>query len=178
MVLRRDGPGRNLSRQPIFAPERKVQMRTHDNHNAIDATRRFIYSHVATHGSPPTSQEIAQGRDTSVDDARELLKVLGVTKRVILNPESGEIWMCGPFSAVPTRFRVHGESVSWWANCAWDMLGIPASLGISARVDTTCACCDEPMHIDVDAERGPLSSEGVVHIFLPARRWYDDIGFT
>jgi hypothetical protein len=34
------------------------------------------------------------------------------------------------------------------------------------------------MHIDVDAERGPLSNEGVVHIFLPARRWYDDIGFT
>ena len=153
-------------------------MSTYDNLNAIDATRRFIYSHVATEGSPPTSQEIAQHLNTSLDDARELLKVLGVTKRVVLNPESGEIWMCGPFSAVATRFRVHGDTASWWANCAWDMLGIPASLGMSVRVETSCACCDDPMRIDVDAERGPLSHEGLVHIFLPARRWYADIGFT
>jgi hypothetical protein len=58
------------------------------------------------------------------------------------------------------------------------MLGIPASLGIAARVETSCACCNELMRIDVDAARGPLSSEGLVHIFVPARRWYDDIGFT
>ena len=153
-------------------------MSTYDNLNAIDATRRFIYSHVATAGSPPTSQELAQHFSTSLDDAREVLKVLGVTKRVLLNPENGEIWMCGPFSAVPTRFRVHGDTASWWANCAWDMLGIPASLGMSARVETSCACCDDPMRIDVDIERGPLSHEGLVHIFLPARRWYADIGFT
>lgn len=153
-------------------------MRTYDNLVAIDATRRFIYSYVATEGSPPTAEAIAHHRNASLDDARETLKVLGVTKRVILHPESGEIWMCGPFSAVPTRFRVHGEGASWWANCAWDMLGIPASLGISARVETSCACCDEPMLIQVDADRGPLTSEGLVHIFLPARRWYDDIGFT
>ena len=153
-------------------------MRTYDQHNAIEATRRFIYTHVAAQGSPPTAEEIAHHFDTSLDDAREVLKVLGVTKRVILNPESGEIWMCGPFSAVPTRFRVHGDTASWWANCAWDMLGIPASLGVSARVETSCACCDEPMRIAVETERGPLSNEGLVHIFLPARRWYDDIGFT
>ncbi|MEP7002887.1 MAG: organomercurial lyase [bacterium] len=153
-------------------------MRTYDQLNAIDETRRFIYSHVATRGAPPKSDEIARQFDAPLEDTREVLKILGVTKRVIVNPESGEIWMCGPFSAVATRFRVHGESVSWWANCAWDMLGIPASLGISATVETSCACCYEPVRIDVDAEKGPLSHEGLVHILLPARRWYDDIGFT
>jgi hypothetical protein len=145
---------------------------------ALDATRVFIYSHVADTGAPPTSEEIAAHFAITRDDARERLKALGATKRVILNKETGEIWMCGPFSAVPTRFRVHGATASWWANCAWDMLGIPASLGISARVDTSCACCDEPVTIEVDAENGPASGEGLVHIFLPARRWYDDIGFT
>ena len=151
---------------------------TYDNHNSIDAARRFIYSHVATEGAPPTSKELALHFDTEPEDAVEVLKVLGVTKRVVLNPDTGEIWMCGPFSAVPTRFRVHGATASWWANCAWDMLGIPASLNISATLETRCACCDEPVRIEVDGERGPLSHEGLVHIFVPARRWYDDIGFT
>ena len=149
-----------------------------DSAAALDATRIFIYSHVADTGAPPTSQEISAHFTITHDDARDRLATLGATNRVVLDKETGEIWMCGPFSAVPTRFRVHGAATSWWANCAWDMLGIPASLGISARVDTSCACCDEAVSIDVDAELGPISGEGLVHIFLPARRWYDDIGFT
>lgn len=153
-------------------------MHTYDQHNAIDAARVFVYTYVAVSGAPPTAEQIAQHGDLSVDDAYETLKVLGATRRVILDQGTGEVWMCGPFSAVPTRFRVHGESASWFANCAWDMLGIPASLGVGARVETSCACCDEPVSIEVDRERGPLSDEGLVHIYLPARQWYDDIGFT
>jgi hypothetical protein len=68
--------------------------------------------------------------------------------------------------------------MSWWANCAWDMLGIPASLGQSARVDATCADCNETFALDVDRDTGPVSSEGLVHILLPASQWYADIGFT
>lgn len=153
-------------------------MHTFDQHNAIDAARIFIYTRVAESGAPPTAEEIARNSELSVDDAFETLKVLGATKRVVLDPKSGEVWMCGPFSAVPTRFRVHGEHASWWANCAWDMLGIPATLGIPARIETSCACCNEPATIEVDAVTGPTSEEGIVHIFLPAKRWYDDIGFT
>jgi hypothetical protein len=144
----------------------------------IDDVRVFAYSHVADTGAPPTSDEIAAHFQIARDDARARLKELGARRQVVLNPKTGEIWMSGPFSAVPTRFRVHRDAVSWWANCAWDMLGIPASLGISARVETACACCDEPATIDVDAEVGPLQREGIVHIFVPARRWYDDVGFT
>ena len=153
-------------------------MQTFDRHNAIDAARVFIYTQVAAAGRPPTAEEIARNSDLTVDDAFETLKVLGATKRVVLDQHTGEVWMCGPFSAVPTRFRVHGEGVSWYANCAWDMLGIPASLGIDARVETSCACCDEPVTIQVDKHTGPTTDEGLVHIYLPARQWYDDIGFT
>jgi hypothetical protein len=144
----------------------------------LDDVRVYVYSHVAATGVPPTSDEIAARFEIARDNARGRLKELGARRQVVLNPKTGEIWMSGPFSAVPTRFRVHGGAVRWWANCAWDMLGIPASLGISARVETSCACCEEPVTIDVDAERGPPSDEGIVHIFVPARRWYDDIGFT
>jgi hypothetical protein len=133
---------------------------------------------VVDAGIPPTSDVIAERFGISRGDALGVLRSLGAERKVILDKTSGEVWMCGPFSAVPTRFRVHGPSATWWANCAWDMLGIPASLGVSARVETSCACCDEPATIEVDAERGPLGGEGLVHILVPARQWYDDIGFT
>jgi hypothetical protein len=58
------------------------------------------------------------------------------------------------------------------------MLGIPASLAQSARIDATCADCNESFALDVDGDTGPGSDEGVVHILLPASRWYADIGFT
>lgn len=143
-----------------------------------DAARVFIYSRVAERGAPPTSEAIASHTGTSRDEALAVLATLGAARKVILDPASGEIWMCGPFSAVATRFRVHGPQASWWANCAWDMLGIPASLGVSARVETSCGCCDEAATIAVDGQNGPKSDEGLVHILLPASRWYDDIGFT
>ena len=57
------------------------------------------------------------------------------------------------------------------------MLGIPAMLQQPATIDTVCTDCGAPMGMTVDPERGP-SSAGVVHFLLPARRWYDDIGFT
>jgi len=143
---------------------------------ALDATRIFIYAHVADVGIPPTSAEIAEHFQITPDEARQRVVSLGATKRIVSS--GGEIWMAGPFSALPTRFRVHGPSVSWWANCAWDMLGIPASLSVSARIHASCACCDESVGIDVDAEEGPREEVGIVHILLPARRWYEDIGFT
>jgi len=140
--------------------------------------RVFIYTHIAEVGAPPTAERIAAEISMSVDDARASLEALAVNRQVILDPTSREIWMAGPFSAVPTRFRVHGAEASYWANCAWDMFGIPAALGQSARIDATCADCDAPMRLEVDRDTGPSTNEGLIHILLPANRWYADIGFT
>ncbi|MDB4876629.1 MAG: hypothetical protein JWM41_3075 [Gemmatimonadetes bacterium] len=144
----------------------------------LDQLRIFIYAQLADHGAAPTSDAIASHFGTTPDDAREALVALGKSRAVILHPASREIWMAAPFSAVSTRFRVHGARASWWANCAWDMFGIPAFLSESVRIDAMCADCNEHVEIDVDARDGPRSSDGLVHILLPARRWYDDIGFT
>lgn len=143
-----------------------------------DIARIFVYSHVATTGTPPSSAAIAEHLGVSVARARAVVAELGATKRVVLDRPSGEIWMAPPFSAVPTRFRVTGATTSWWANCAWDMLGIPAFLREPVRIEATCPDCDESIGIDVDAEAGPRVNEGLVHFLVPARRWYEDIGFT
>ena len=85
----------------------------------------FIYDQLLAHGAPPTSSEIAAHFDATPDLALRALNMLNVGKTVLLNPRTGEIWMAGPFSAVPTPYEVSADGVRWWANCAWDMLGIP-----------------------------------------------------
>jgi len=147
-------------------------------HEVREAARTFIYSHLAERGLPPRSDALATQLRISPAEARGVLRALAERKALVLDPATGEIWMAGPFSAVPTPFRVHGARTSWWANCAWDMLGIPASLGEPARIDAVCGDCGAPVEIEVHAEQGPIAGAGLVHLLLPARRWYDDIGFT
>lgn len=146
--------------------------------NDLETVRVLVYTHAASTGAPPTSASIAQQLGMPVERARDMLAELGAARRVVLDATTGEIWMAAPFSAVPTRFRVIGAAMSWWANCAWDMFGIPAMLRQSARVEARCADCDETIVIDVDAETGPRPSPGLVHFLVPARRWYENIGFT
>ena len=140
--------------------------------------RVFIYDVLIGAGHPPTSAEIGAHFRVSAADARGAMRRLGIGKTLIPDAKTGEIWMAGPFSARPTTYWVTSGRKSWWANCAWDMLGIPAALGQSARIDATCADCGAPMRLDVDRDTGPVSNEGLVHILLPANRWYADIGFT
>ena len=102
---------------------------------------------------------------------------LGEGKALVLQPESGEVLMAEPFSAVPTAFEVESETGSWWGNCIWDALGIPAMLDCDARIRTSCADCGEAMTLEVrDGELLPAT--GVVHYALPASRWWQDIVFT
>ena len=85
--------------------------------------------------------------------------------------------MAFPFSGIPTPLRVHSKERSYWANCAWDMLGIPAALHSDAEVETEYAEDDSPVRLSV--EGGELQSDaGLVHFPLPLRRWYDDLVFT
>ena len=145
---------------------------------AQDDVRIFIYSHLVDTGAPPSSAEIAERLEIPHEAARGTLRALGAGRQVVLTPDTGEIWMAGPFSAVPTRFRVIGATTSWWANCAWDMLGIPAFVQQPVRISATCPDCEEEIALEVDAERGVVAGSGLVHFLVPARHWYDDIGFT
>lgn len=149
-----------------------------DREKAFDERLRVrIFEHLAATGRAPSSEVLAAGAGRGREEIREALARLGSRRAVVLDPRSGEIWMAGPFSAVPTPFRVIGEGRAWWANCAWDALGVPATLSVSVRVKTSCGDCGAPMTLEVDADRGPRG-EGVVHLALPAARWYEDIGFT
>jgi hypothetical protein len=85
--------------------------------------------------------------------------------------------MAMPFSAVPTPFRVTTAEGAWFANCAWDALGIPAALGVDARIATSCADCGQPMTTEVHGGH-LVNDSGVILFAVPAAHWWDDIRFT
>ena len=142
-----------------------------------EAIRRHIYDRIVERGAPPKIQELAAFFGVSADAARNAVANLNVGKTVLVDPPSGEVWMAGPFSAHPTDYRVQGERTAWFANCAWDMLGVAVIANERVSVETHCCDCGERMVFDVDPRTGP-AVDAIVHFLVPARRWYDDIGFT
>jgi hypothetical protein len=144
-----------------------------------DALRVFVYDALIGSGTMPSIALVAAHLGATAENTRAALRGLRVGKTLLPHPDTGEIWMAGPFAAAPTSYRVSGRRVSWWANCAWDMLGIPAIVGESVEISASCTDCDLPMTVRVDPRTGPVpGTDGLVHFLVPARRWYDDIGFT
>ena len=96
---------------------------------------------------------------------------------VVLDPVTRDLVMAGPFSAVPTGFKVVSGARQWWANCIWDALGVASLLRLGGRIETRCGDCDRPM--TVFTEGGRLAEgDGITHLALPAAEWWEDIGFT
>ena len=91
--------------------------------------------------------------------------------------EDGELWRVAPFSCIPTGFPVTVGNKSWFGNCIWDALGIPAMLGKDAVIRAACACCNYDMPVEI--RKGKLRpAKGLIHIAVPAREWYKDVVFT
>jgi hypothetical protein len=85
--------------------------------------------------------------------------------------------MANPFSAVPTPFVVRVEDRSWYGNCIWDAMGIPAMLQQDAAIEASCGCCGTAMQLRV--VNGSLEeASGIAHFAIPATRWWDDIVFN
>ena len=146
----------------------------------VDATRlrTFVYDDIVGRGRFPSSAHIGEHFGVSAAEARHALAELRIGKALLLDQETGEIWMAGPFSARRTPYDVATGERSWWANCAWDMFGIAHLLDVPVTVHTRCGDCGEPITVAIDPATPPSNALGVVHFFLPARQWYDDIGFT
>jgi hypothetical protein len=142
-----------------------------------DDLRICAYDHIAANGFPPTLSEISEHFDVTRSTAREELAALKIGKTILVHPESGEIWMAGPFASAKTDYEVVSGDRNYYANCAWDMLGIPMILNAPGQAHTKCADCGSPMTIDCDPSHPPAEN-AVVHFLVPARHWYEDIGFA
>ena len=138
--------------------------------------RRFVDAVIVARGTPPGVEETAGALGLAAEAARAAFLRLHELHARFIDRDGGRVRMAHPFSGVPTAFPVQSAGVSYWANCAWDALGIPAALGADALAAATYAEDGQPAAIEVAG--GQARGSGVVHFLLPFRRWYDDLVFT
>ncbi len=133
--------------------------------------RHVIYESFAATGAPPSRGDLAAlVGGGEVDDRLRRLH----DRHMVVLDDRGDITMALPFSARPTEHRIVTGDRSWWANCAWDSLAIPAALDIDATVEASWLDTGEP--VDLAVRGGELVGEdGFVHFVVPARHWWDDI---
>jgi hypothetical protein len=143
-----------------------------------DALRIHIYDRLVAFGRAPSAREIGAHFDITTEDAHERLAALRIGKTAVINPQTREIWMAGPFAAGESAYRLSDGKNTWWANCAWDMFGVANIVGRPMMAETHCPDCGERIAIECHPDHPPVECQAVVHFLVPAKRWYDDIGFT
>ena len=171
------------------------------NDTLLWQTRHFVYQHFADTTHPPSVDVIAAHFNISTEEATEYYKELHNRHAFFLDLETLTIRMANPFSGVPTDFKVHANGKTYYANCAWDMLGIPAALhSDNAVIEAKFTESNELVNLEIkdghvilsrDSGEGspPPTSETLrpfgaqsdtllVHFPLPFAQWYDDLVFT
>lgn len=139
--------------------------------------RAFVYRYFAETTRPAPIEEIARHFDLTGKASIAAYEELHQRHAIFLKPGTHEILMANPFSGVETAFGVHVNGNTYFANCAWDSLGIPATLQRDADVEAECAQSSEPIRLRVRDQR-VQDSDVLVHFLLPFRDWYNDLTFT
>ena len=140
--------------------------------------RRHVYFSVVANGRPPSVTETAAAFARDEEDIADSYLRLHDAHALVLFPDSTRIWMAHPFCFAPTPHRVTAGGRVWAGTCAWDALGIPSALHGDGFVESECACCGERLELEVVSGELTQGRNLHVHFLVPARRWWEDIGFT
>ena len=153
-------------------------MNVQQENTALDSeVRSHVYNSAMREGRPPTIAEIASTLSRTPDEVRASFQRLADGHIFVLQKGSGEILMANPFSAVPTPFLVKVGDRSYYGNCIWDAMGIPAMLKQDATIETSCGCCGTAMTLRITTGSVEAAA-GIVHFAIPAAHWWDDIVFN
>lgn len=137
-----------------------------------------VYKVIAETTRAPTSAEVSMALNRTVEEVEAAFQRLYQKRLLVLEPgTTSRIRMAPPFSGVPTPFRVEVGKKTYYANCVWDALGIPAALHEDADVIASDGCTGEPMSLQVRGGN-PVPQECVIHFAVPAAHWWDDIIYT
>ena len=139
--------------------------------------RSHVYDYVIRIGVTPTMAETAAALSCTPDEARASFRRLADGHVVVLQKGTGEILMANPFSAVPTSFIVKAGDRSYYGNCIWDAMGIPAMVKQDAIIETSCGCCGTSMHLKI-TDGSLEEARGIAHFAIPAAHWWDDVVFN
>jgi hypothetical protein len=141
------------------------------------AVRLEVYRRFLEDGEAPTVDVVAARLGIPREEAEAAFRELEAGRVLVFEPGTLDIWMANPLSARPTAFRVATASGSWWGTCVWDSFGIAAMLSEDATISTSDPATREPIELRV--EGGELvPTDGIAHFSVPARHWWDDIGYS
>ncbi len=141
----------------------------------LSATRVKIYALFLENGRAPSSAEVAAALGCEPAQAEQAYRELAAMKVITLDP-AGRIRMAHPLSAVQTAFKVRAAAVEYWANCAWDALGIAAMLSCDTEAVASCPDCGEA--VDLSVRGCAPCAGGIIHFMVPPERFWEDIAFT
>jgi hypothetical protein len=123
--------------------------RTSPRDPAGRAVHQAILRAFAATGRPPKMADLDQIATVHGASGEEALAGLHAADVIRLDP-AGRISVAYPFSATPTRHRVHLHGgVAVWAMCAVDALGMPAMLAVDAVITSTDPASDQPVTVTV-----------------------------
>ncbi len=147
------------------------------NENLVWEIRAFVYRHFAETTRPPLVEETASHFGLTNEQAASAYEELQRRHAILLEQSSHKIQMAWPFSGVETPFQIRANNKTYFANCAWDSLGIPAALHTDAEIQAVCAQSGSAIQINVTGQQAS-KSDALVHFLVPFLSWYDDLPFT
>ena len=146
--------------------------------------RLAVYEHFRYTGQAPDLEVMAADLGVDWGSASKALLRLHDLHALVLSGDPDQtgrptlrVRMAHPFSGVPTDYTVRVGDTDYPANCAWDALAVLALLGRDGISRHTCPVSDEPLTLEVREGR-LVDHGGVVHFAVPARAFWEDVGFT
>jgi len=136
-----------------------------------------IYHHFADTGRAPTPQDIARTMGADEEGVVAAYGRLRAQRVLALEKDGRSIRMAPPFSGIPTEHVVVVDGQRYFANCAWDSLGIIAALRRPGDVHSRCGQSLASLRLRVERD-GPEPCDWLFHCLVPAAKWWDDIVFT
>jgi len=168
--------------ETVVSPQASVVGQKSSSDGSVDpftpverAVRLFVYRHFVDTARAPDLGAIAAGIQENERTVLSALRKLVAAHALVMAPASTNIWMAHPFSALPSAYPVQTRGRTYWANCAWDAAGMMALLG-GGETRTRCPDCARAITIEMRDDR--LSGEGVVHVAVPPRRFWDNVAYT
>lgn len=139
--------------------------------------RTAILETFAATGDAPSPAAVAGRLGSFLEPVLAAWNRLREGRAIVTGEDGIAIRMANPFSGIPTEHTFESAGVRYYANCAWDALGIPAALGRGGTVRSRCAHSGESLLLEV-ADEGPERCDWLFHSLVPAAHWWDDIVFT
>ena len=136
-----------------------------------------LYEFIRDRARVPSVAELASLAGQNAREVRAALQRLFASRVLVLEADGETVRMAPPFSGAETQHVVVAKGKEYFANCAWDSLGILAALHAEGEVRTRCEHTREEIVLHVGRD-GPAPVACVAHFAVPAAEWWQDIVFT